>query len=50
MLGTLDPALAPVEITPQEKQELTDFLLSLSSVYVSEWTQKPVALYRMPEP
>jgi cytochrome c peroxidase len=50
MLGTLDPALAPVEITPQEKQELIDFLLSLSSVYVSEWTQKPVALHRMPEP
>src|SRR6266542_2821250 len=41
MLGTLDPALAPVEITPQEKQELIDFLLSLSSAYASAWTQKP---------
>jgi len=50
MLGTLDPALAPVEITPQEKQELIDFLLSLSSAYASAWTQKPAALQESPEP
>jgi hypothetical protein len=50
MLGTLDPALAPVEITPQEKQELTDFLLSLSSAYASVWTQKPATLHGTPEP
>ena len=41
MLGTLDPALAPVEISPQERQELIDFLLSLSSGYASAWTQPP---------
>jgi cytochrome c peroxidase len=28
-LGTLDPSLSPIEVTPQEKQELVDFLLSL---------------------
>jgi len=50
LLGTLDPALAPVEITPQEKQELTDFLLSLSSVYASAWTQKPAELPGTPAP
>jgi cytochrome c peroxidase len=50
MIGTLDPALVPVEITPQEKQELTDFLLSLSSTYASAWTQKPAALQGTPEP
>ena len=50
MLGILDPALVVVEITPQEKQELVDFLLSLSSVYASAWTKKPGALQRIPEP
>jgi hypothetical protein len=50
MLGTLDPALVAVEITPQEKQELVDFLLSLSSMYASAWTQKPGALQRIPDP
>jgi cytochrome c peroxidase len=40
-VGRLDPALFPVTITPQEKQELVAFLLSLSSDYASEWTQKP---------
>jgi hypothetical protein len=49
MLVTLDPALAPVEITPQEKQELTDFLLSLSSAYASVWTQKPATMHGTPE-
>ena len=50
MLGTLDPALVPIEITPQEKRELTDFLLSLSSAYASAWTQKPATLHGTPEP
>jgi len=50
MLGTLDPALALVEITPQENQELTDFLLSLSSAYASAWTQKPAELHGTPAP
>jgi cytochrome c peroxidase len=50
MLGTLDSALAPIEITPQAKQELTAFLLALSSAYTSVWTQKPAALQRTPEP
>lgn len=40
-LGILDPALAPIELTPQEKQELVTFMLSLSSEYASEWTQPP---------
>lgn len=40
-VGTLDPALAPVEIMPQDRQELVDFLLSLSSDYTSEWTRLP---------
>ena len=50
MLGTLDPVLGAVEITPQEKQELIDFLLSLSSSYASAWTQKPAGLSESPEP
>jgi cytochrome c peroxidase len=50
LLGTLDPALAAVEITPQEKQELADFLLSLSSAYASAWTQQPAALQGSPGP
>ena len=50
MPGTLDPALVPIEITPEEKQELVDFLLSLSSVYASAWTQKPATPRRTPEP
>ena len=50
LLGTLDPALAAIEITSQEKQELTDFLLSLSSTYASAWTQQPAALSGSPEP
>jgi cytochrome c peroxidase len=40
-VGSLDPALFPVTIMPQEKQELVDFLHALSSDYASEWTQKP---------
>lgn len=40
--GTLDPALVPIELTPQDKQELVAFLRALSSVYTSEWTQPPV--------
>jgi cytochrome c peroxidase len=40
-VGRLDPALSPVTITPQEKQELVAFLQSLSSDYASEWTQPP---------
>jgi hypothetical protein len=39
-----------VEITPQEKRELVDLLLSLSSTSTSAWTQKPVAPWRMPAP
>jgi cytochrome c peroxidase len=50
MLGTLDPALRAVEITPQEKRELVDFLLSLSSTSTSAWTQRPVAPWRTPAP
>jgi cytochrome c peroxidase len=50
MLGTLDPALRAVEITPQEKRELVDFLLSLSSTSTSAWTQQPVAPWRTPAP
>ena len=46
----LVPALAPVEITTQEEQELTDFLLAPSSAYASAWTQKPATLRRTPEP
>jgi cytochrome c peroxidase len=48
MLGTLDPALVPIEITPEEKQEMVDFLLSLSSIYASAWTQKPAAVHKTP--
>jgi cytochrome c peroxidase len=40
-IGSLDPVLFPVTLTPQEKQELVAFLHSLSSDYASEWTQKP---------
>ncbi|MGE3537942.1 MAG: cytochrome-c peroxidase [Candidatus Tectimicrobiota bacterium] len=40
-IGTLDPALLPLELTRQEKQELVAFMLSLSSPYASEWTQAP---------
>lgn len=40
-IGSLDPALVPMDMSQQEKQELVDFLLSLSSDYASEWTQKP---------
>jgi hypothetical protein len=50
VLGTLDHALGALEIIPQEKQNLVDFLLSLSSVYGSAWTQNPAALYGTPEP
>lgn len=41
-LGTLDPTLAPVDLTLQEQQELVTFMLSLSSEYASEWTRPPV--------
>jgi cytochrome c peroxidase len=40
-VGRLDPTLAPVEVTAQEKRELIAFLHALSSDYASEWTQTP---------
>jgi cytochrome c peroxidase len=43
-VGTLDPALAPVHLTPQDKQELIAFLQALSSDYASMWTQVPLDL------
>jgi cytochrome c peroxidase len=43
-IGTLDPALPRIEMTPEEKKELIEFLLSLSSDYDSVWTREPVGL------
>jgi cytochrome c peroxidase len=40
-VGRLDPTLAPVEVTAEEKRELIAFLQALSSDYASEWTQTP---------
>ncbi len=40
-LGTLDPVLGPVRMTPQERSDLVAFLRSLSSDFASEWTQQP---------
>lgn len=42
MLGTLDPTLTPVVLSPEEQRELVAFLLALSSDYTSPWTQPPV--------
>lgn len=47
-LGTLDPTLAPIELTLQEKQELVTFLLALSSTYASPWTQPPTLAQERP--
>lgn len=44
VVGTLDPALAPVRLTRQDKQELIAFLQALSSDYTSPWTQVPSEL------
>jgi cytochrome c peroxidase len=43
-VGRLDPAVIAIEMTPQEKQELVAFLLSLSSDSGSVWTRKPAAV------
>lgn len=40
-VGRLDPALLPITLAPQERQELAAFLLALSSTGTSEWVQKP---------
>jgi cytochrome c peroxidase len=40
-LGSLDPSLPRIEMTEIEKQELVEFLLSLSSDYRSPWTPIP---------
>jgi hypothetical protein len=46
----LVPALVPLVSATQEEQELTDFLLALSSASASAWTQKPATPRRTPEP
>lgn len=40
-LGALSPSLPTVKFTPEEQQELIEFLLSLSSELQTEWTQRP---------
>jgi cytochrome c peroxidase len=50
LVGRLDPTLEAVEITPQEQQELEDFLCSLSSDYASPWTEPPVEVPPSTEP
>jgi cytochrome c peroxidase len=41
ILGSLDPSLPEIQMTDGEKKDLVEFLLSLSSVYDSEWTRGP---------
>ena len=48
-VGTLDAALAPVHLTPQDKQDLIAFLQALSSDYASAWTQVPLDLPGEPQ-
>lgn len=40
-VGTLDPVLGTVRMSPEERADLVAFLLSLSSDFASEWTQPP---------
>jgi cytochrome c peroxidase len=48
VLGRLDPALPEIRMTDQEKTELVEFLLSLSSNYASEWTRAPAGFNTVP--
>jgi cytochrome c peroxidase len=40
-IGSLDPSLPRIEMTEAEKEELVEFLMSLSSDYRSSWTPMP---------
>ncbi|HEY7715146.1 MAG TPA: cytochrome c peroxidase [Candidatus Binatia bacterium] len=40
-IGSLDPSLPRIEMTEAEKNELVEFLMSLSSDYRSSWTPMP---------
>jgi cytochrome c peroxidase len=48
VLGHLDPSLPEIQMTDQEKTELVEFLLSLSSNYDSAWTRAPAGFKRTP--
>jgi cytochrome c peroxidase len=43
-IGSLDPSLSRIAMTKPERDELVEFLMSLSSDYRSSWTPMPEAV------